>query len=121
MTFPNGQMPSDDSSSTSDRTSPRIGKADLHIHTSLGDGLASVEQIFDFVQNYTDLDVIAITDHDDSRGALQALDLIERKNYRFSGHSGKRDNNPQRPPARPLRNAGVPHAPPARLDYAGCL
>src|SRR5215218_1136922 len=59
------------------------GKADLHIHTSLGDGLASVEQIFDFVENYTDLDVIAITDHDDARGALQALELAERRNYRF--------------------------------------
>src|SRR6476469_1051996 len=61
----------------------RIGKADLHIHTSLGDGLASVQQIFDFVENYTDLDVIAITDHDDSRGALQALDLIAHRKYRF--------------------------------------
>lgn len=61
----------------------KLGKADLHIHTSLGDGLASVEQIFDFVENYTDLDVIAITDHDDARGALQALDLAERRNYRF--------------------------------------
>jgi predicted metal-dependent phosphoesterase TrpH len=61
----------------------RTGKADLHIHTSLGDGLASVQQIFDFVENYTDLDIIAITDHDDARGALQALELVERKKYRF--------------------------------------
>jgi len=60
-----------------------FGKADLHIHTSLGDGLASVEQIFDFVENYTDLDIIAITDHDDIRGAMQALDLAERRKYRF--------------------------------------
>ncbi len=60
-----------------------IGKADLHIHTSLGDGLASVQQIFDFVENYTDLDVIAITDHDDARGAIQALELIEQRHYRF--------------------------------------
>ncbi|MDQ6693817.1 MAG: PHP domain-containing protein [Chloroflexota bacterium] len=61
----------------------RIGKADLHMHTSLGDGLASVQQIFDFVENYTDLDIIAITDHDDIRGAMQALELAERRNYRF--------------------------------------
>ena len=60
-----------------------IGKADLHIHTSLGDGIASVEQIFEFVQNHTDLDIIAITDHDDIRGAMQALELAERGNYRF--------------------------------------
>src|SRR6266516_7238115 len=62
---------------------PRLGKADLHMHTSLGDGLASVQQIFDYVENYTDLDIIAITDHDDIRGVMQALDLIERRSYRF--------------------------------------
>ncbi len=62
---------------------PRIGKADLHMHTSLGDGLASVQQTFDFVENYTNLDIIAITDHDDIRGAMQALELAERRNYRF--------------------------------------
>jgi predicted metal-dependent phosphoesterase TrpH len=61
----------------------RLGKADLHIHTSLGDGLASVEQIFDFVENFTELDIIAITDHDDVRGALQAIELADRRNYRF--------------------------------------
>ncbi|HYP41417.1 MAG TPA: PHP-associated domain-containing protein [Chloroflexia bacterium] len=61
----------------------RIGKADLHMHTALGDGLASVQQIFDYVENYTDLDIIAITDHDDIRGAMQALELIERRKYRF--------------------------------------
>src|SRR5436309_4797764 len=60
-----------------------LGKADLHIHTSLGDGLASVQQIFDFVENYTDLDIIAITDHDDVRGAMQALELAEKRHYRF--------------------------------------
>lgn len=61
----------------------KMGKADLHMHTSLGDGLASVQQIFDYVENYTDLDIIAITDHDDIRGAMQALELAERRNYRF--------------------------------------
>jgi predicted metal-dependent phosphoesterase TrpH len=60
-----------------------MGRADLHIHTSLGDGLASVEQIFEFVEHHTDLDIIAITDHDDIRGAMQALELAERKRYRF--------------------------------------
>ena len=63
----------------------RIGKADLHMHTSLGDGLASVQQIFDYVERHTDLDIIAITDHDDIRGAMQALELAERckGQYRF--------------------------------------
>jgi len=63
----------------------KMGKADLHMHTSLGDGLATVQQIFDFVQHHTDLDIIAITDHDDIRGAMQALELAERRkgDYRF--------------------------------------
>ena len=61
----------------------KLGKADLHMHTSLGDGLANVEQIFDYVEHHTDLDIIAITDHDDIRGAMQALELAERRNYRF--------------------------------------
>src|SRR3954447_17366121 len=61
----------------------KMGKADLHMHTSLGDGLASVEQIFEFVENYTDLDIIAITDHDDIRGAMQALELAEKRKWRF--------------------------------------
>jgi predicted metal-dependent phosphoesterase TrpH len=60
-----------------------MGKADLHMHTSLGDGLSSVQQIFDYVENHTDLDIIAITDHDDIRGAMQAMELAERRNYRF--------------------------------------
>jgi predicted metal-dependent phosphoesterase TrpH len=59
------------------------GKADLHMHTSLGDGLASVLQIFEYVENHTDLDVIAITDHDDIRGAMQALELAQKRKWRF--------------------------------------
>jgi predicted metal-dependent phosphoesterase TrpH len=59
------------------------GKADLHMHTSRGDGLASVEQIFEFVENHTDLDIIAITDHDDIRGAMEALELAEKRKWRF--------------------------------------
>lgn len=62
---------------------PRIGKADLHMHTALGDGLASVKQIFEFVEHHTDLDIIAITDHDDIRGAMEALELIEQRTWRF--------------------------------------
>lgn len=66
-----------------DSSSPRMGKADLHMHTAHGDGLATVKQIFEFVENHTDLDVIAITDHDDIRGAMEALDLIEQRKWRF--------------------------------------
>ena len=54
-------------------TSP--GQADLHMHSSVGDGLASVRQILDYVEANTDLDLIAITDHDDVRGALEAREM----------------------------------------------
>jgi predicted metal-dependent phosphoesterase TrpH len=44
----------------------------MHIHTNCNDGTASVREILDFVRDQTDLDVIAITDHDRLRGALEA-------------------------------------------------
>jgi predicted metal-dependent phosphoesterase TrpH len=53
-----------------------MGKADLHVHTSWGDGTAPVRQILDRVSDDTDLDVIAITDHDDLRAAWEAQELV---------------------------------------------
>ncbi len=58
-------------------------KADLHIHTRSSDGLATVEQVLEYVQHSTDLDVIAITDHEDARPALRARDLAASRGYRF--------------------------------------
>lgn len=60
-----------------------MGQADLHIHSAVGDGLASVERILDYVEHQTDLDLIAITDHDEVRGALLARDLADRNGRRF--------------------------------------
>jgi hypothetical protein len=60
-----------------------MGKADLHIHTRDGDGLDSVECILDYVEANTDLDVIAITEHDDLEVALHARDLSDHGGYRF--------------------------------------
>ncbi|MFQ6058893.1 MAG: CehA/McbA family metallohydrolase [Anaerolineae bacterium] len=59
------------------------GKADLHIHSAAGDGLASPAQILEYVEHETDLDLIAITDHDLMDGALEARDLAAGRNYRF--------------------------------------
>ncbi len=59
-----------------------MGKADIHIHTTHSDGLGTVEQVLEFVENKTDLDVIAITDHDLFDGAEQARNLAARRNYR---------------------------------------
>lgn len=59
------------------------GKADLHIHTSAGDGLDSFAAILDHVETETDLDVIAITEHDNLDVALQAREAWARGVYRF--------------------------------------
>jgi predicted metal-dependent phosphoesterase TrpH len=60
-----------------------MGKADLHIHTREGDGLDSIEAIFGHVETRTDLDVIAITEHDSLETALRARDVWARGRHRF--------------------------------------
>lgn len=62
---------------------PGLGKADLHIHTAHGDGLDSAEAIVDWVEEHTDLDLIAITDHDEIEAGLRARDYAARRGYRI--------------------------------------
>jgi predicted metal-dependent phosphoesterase TrpH len=59
------------------------GKADLHMHSTYSDGSGTIAQILEHVQENTDLDVIALTDHDVIEGALRARDLWEKGSYRF--------------------------------------
>ena len=59
------------------------GAADLHTHTSLTDGMMDVQALLTRAQAHTDLDVLAITDHDDITAGLLARDLAERNGYRF--------------------------------------
>lgn len=59
-----------------------LGKADLHIHTAHGDGLDSPEAIVDWAETRTDLDLIAITDHDEVAAGLVARDYALRRGYR---------------------------------------
>jgi hypothetical protein len=59
------------------------GRADLHIHSAAGDGLATPAEILQYVQEATDLDLIAITDHDLIDGALEAGRLHQEGDYRF--------------------------------------
>ncbi len=61
----------------------RMGKADLHIHTAFSDGMAEIPELLDHVESQTDLDVIAIVDHDDIRGALAAREAWAKGRYRF--------------------------------------
>ncbi|GAB4545035.1 MAG: CehA/McbA family metallohydrolase [Anaerolineae bacterium] len=60
-----------------------MGKADLHIHSTYSDGRDSVQQILSYVERYTDLDVIAITDHDCLDGALLAQEIVSRGKWRI--------------------------------------
>jgi predicted metal-dependent phosphoesterase TrpH len=54
-----------------------LGKADLHIHSGVSDGMAAVAEIMAFVQEETDLDIVSITDHDNVAGAIEALRWVE--------------------------------------------
>jgi hypothetical protein len=56
-----------------------MGKADLHIHTIYSwDGTCTIEAVLKQAAHIAELDVIAITDHDEIRGALEAVDLAPR-------------------------------------------
>lgn len=54
-----------------------LAKADLHLHTNLGDGTASPERVLE-VARLRGLKVIAVTDHDHLEGAKRVEELIER-------------------------------------------
>jgi len=56
-----------------------MGKADLHIHTIYSwDGNCAVEAVLKQAAHIAGLDVIAITDHDEIQGALEAMNLAPR-------------------------------------------
>jgi predicted metal-dependent phosphoesterase TrpH len=50
------------------------GLADLHVHTCFSDGRPTPTDVVEHVVENTDLDVIAITDHDTIEGALRAAE-----------------------------------------------
>lgn len=60
-----------------------LGKADMHLHTLYSDGTASVQAVLDHVEQHTDLDVVAITDHERIDGALRARELHDAGAYSF--------------------------------------
>ncbi len=56
-----------------------MGKADLHIHTSYSyDSSCTVSAVLKWAASFTDLDVIAITDHDAFGGSQEAMQLAPR-------------------------------------------
>ena len=50
-----------------------MGQAILHLHTTFSDGTATVEEILDGADRHGDIDVVGITDHDDTRAFERAL------------------------------------------------
>ncbi|MCH7617755.1 MAG: PHP domain-containing protein [Chloroflexi bacterium] len=60
-----------------------MAKADLHIHTSHSDGMYDVSELLDYVESETDLDLIAVTDHDSLSGAWEARERCARGRFRF--------------------------------------
>ena len=53
----------------------RFGRADIHMHTNLGDGTASPARVVAEAER-RGLDVIAVTDHDHLEGAKRVADLL---------------------------------------------
>jgi len=60
----------------------RLGRADLHIHTLASDGVDSIATILDHVEHATDLDVIAITDHERIDAAMAARTMARELGHR---------------------------------------
>ena len=60
----------------------RLGRADLHIHTRASDGIDPIRTILDVVETATDLDVIAITDHERIDAALAARTMARDLGHR---------------------------------------
>jgi len=60
-----------------------FGRADLHIHTLASDGTAGVVEILDHVERNTELDVIAITDHERVDAALAARAIARDRGLSF--------------------------------------
>ena len=55
----------------------------MHLHSLYSDGTAAVAAILDHVEARTDLDVVAITDHERIDGALRAMELHAAGDYSF--------------------------------------
>jgi predicted metal-dependent phosphoesterase TrpH len=60
----------------------RLGRADLHIHSLASDGTSGIVEILDQVERETDLDVIAITDHERIDAALAAQTIARDRGMR---------------------------------------
>jgi predicted metal-dependent phosphoesterase TrpH len=65
------------------RNGGELGKADMHLHTLYSDGTAGVQAVLDHVEHATDLDLVAITDHERIDGARRAAEIHAAGDYGF--------------------------------------
>jgi hypothetical protein len=65
-----------------------MGSADLHIHTRHGDGMATVVDTLDRVEEAGQLDVIAFTEHDTLKASEEARELHARGRFTFEVVAG---------------------------------
>ena len=61
----------------------RLRRADLHIHTLASDGTAGIVEILDHVERNTELDVIAITDHERIDAAVAGRAMARDRGLSF--------------------------------------
>jgi predicted metal-dependent phosphoesterase TrpH len=59
------------------------GKADLHLHTLYSDGTARLVDLLNWIENRTDLDLVAVTDHDRIDGARRAAEMHAAGDFHY--------------------------------------
>jgi len=59
------------------------GRADLHLHSLYSDGTSPILDILDWIEYQTDLDLVAITDHERIDGAVRAREIHGAGDYHF--------------------------------------
>lgn len=60
----------------------RLGRADLHIHSMASDGISSTTEILARAEDHTELDVIAITDHERIDAGVAAREIARERGLR---------------------------------------
>lgn len=55
-----------------------MGQAILHVHSTFSDGIPTVDEIMDYLETHSEIDVVGFTDHDDVRAYAAALDWKAR-------------------------------------------
>src|SRR5688572_17427136 len=61
-----------------------MGIADLHLHSTHGDSMATVAELLAFVErDRPNLNVIAVTEHDTLRASEEARELQARSSFHF--------------------------------------